>query len=358
MQHKLLVLSAISCAFLLTASAQQPPIASGANRGSNIAERNPTSSALDRQAAAAPMDVTKVRRDQAVITLKGGCEPIGTLQPASDCVKVVTREQFETLIHAVQPEMTAENQRSFAESYGRLLVLSDTARALHLEDDPGTRALIRLMAQRVLAEGVTRYYAEQFAHPTDEQIDAYYKQNNARYIEATLERIIIPRAQVPSDKPKPTEAEAEAAAEKLRQRWIAGEDPSKLQKAAFTSAGLAGGGSPNISLGPRRPGSLPPNQETVFHLKVGEVSSVYSDAAAFYLYKVVSIRQVQLSEVKDAIVKVLQQRQLQDKMEEIARSATPELNDDYFGPATGGGQAPAGGHLAPEASAKPGNSPD
>ena len=51
-------------------------------------------------------------------------------------------------------------------------------------------------------------------------------------------------------------------------------------------------------MGARRPGSLPEAHEGVFELKAGEVSPVYSDPAALYIYKVVSVRQVPLSEVK------------------------------------------------------------
>jgi hypothetical protein len=39
-----------------------------------------------------------------------------------------------------------------------------------------------------------------------------------------------------------------------------------------------------------------------------------------------------LSEVKDTIVKTLEQQQLQAKLEAVGRSATPVLNDEYFGP--------------------------
>ncbi|HZD31982.1 MAG TPA: hypothetical protein VE779_10030 [Candidatus Angelobacter sp.] len=106
-----------------------------------------------------------------------------------------------------------------------------------------------------------------------------------------------------------------------------------LQKAAYESAGATGPETPDVNLGVRRPGTLPVNQESVFQLKAGEVSQVYADPAAFYLYKVVSVRTIPLSEVKDSIVKTLQQQQVQDKLEEITKSATPELNLQYFGPA-------------------------
>ena len=192
---------------------------------------------------------------------------------------------------------------------------------------------MQFVTQQVLADGVRRHYTDEYAHPSDQQIQAYYDKSSAKYTEVTLERIIIPRAQATDDKPKPSEAEWTAAAEKLRQEWVAGGDPVKLQHAAFEAAGITSTGAPEISLGARRPGGLPVDQESVFQLKSGEVSKVYTDPAAGYVYKVVSARQFPLSEEKESIIKALQKQDLQDKLEAISKSATPELNEEYFGPA-------------------------
>ena len=80
------------------------------------------------------------------------------------------------------------------------------------------------------------------------------------------------------------EAEADqeaqkALAEKIRQRWVAGEDPTKLEKEAMDSSGVKTT-PPDVNVGARRPGSLPEAHEAVFDLKAGEISPVYSDPAA------------------------------------------------------------------------------
>jgi hypothetical protein len=280
---------------------------------------------------------------------------MGTVQPAPNCITTVTRAQFEKIVNALQPDMPPDSKRNFATNYGKMLVFADAARALHMEDDPGVQAIMQFMALRVLADGVTRHYTEEYAHPSEQQIQAYYTQNSAKYRESVLERIIIPHNQGTSDKPKPSEAEEKAAAEKLRQRWAAGEEPGKLQQAAYEAIGVTGAGTPDVSLGARRPGSLPINQEPVFQLRAGEVSELYSDQAAYYVYKVLSVREIPLSEVKDQIVKALQQQQLQDKMEEINKSATPVLSEEYFGPAPSG--PPTQHRPAPGAAPAPGGSP-
>lgn len=303
------------------------------------------------------VNTSSVGMDQPVITLKGTCTAAADAAPPKDCVSTVTRAQFEKLTEALQPSMTADSRRAFATNYGRLLVFVDAARALHLENDPGVQLVLQFVTDQVLAESVKRHYAEQYSHPSDQQVQDYYNQNSAKYVEATLERIIIPRSPGSAEKPKPAEAEEKAAADKVRERWVGGEDPVKLQQAAYQAVGVTSPGTPEISMGAKRAGSLPPSQEAVFQLKAGEVSPVYSDSAAFYVYKVVSIKPVPIGDVKDSIVKTLQQQQLQQKLEEIGKSATPVLNEAYFGPGAVAG-APAmaarpGASVSPNAGTSP-----
>ena len=61
--------------------------------------------------------------------------------------------------------MAADSKRQFATNYGRLLVFSDAARALHLENDPNVQQIIQFVTNQVLAEGLKRHYTEQYAHP-------------------------------------------------------------------------------------------------------------------------------------------------------------------------------------------------
>jgi hypothetical protein len=349
MQRQIITVLAILCAFFASGYGQT---------GTAGATAAPPIHSPDKQAAAATGDTnapkanpSAVGMDQAVITLQGGCEPEGGITPAKACVKTVTRAEFERIATALQPNMADEAKRGFATNYGRLLIYADAARGLQLENDPNVQQIIQFVTNQVLADGLRRHYAEAFAHPSEQQIQDYYTQNSGKYLEAKLQRIIIPHEPSTGDKPTANEAEEKAAAEKARQRWVAGEDPVKIQQSAFEAAGVKGNSTPEIDIGPRLPGSLPVDQEGVFQLKAGEISQVYSDPAASYVYKVVSVRTIPLSEVKDSISKILQQQQLQDKLQAIGKSATPVLNDEYFGPppaapaagSPAAGRQPAGG---------------
>ena len=347
MQRQMIAVLAISCVLISAGYAQTANPGAGPVPQMHGPEKQAPTAAATGSTGAPVANPSAVGMDQPVITLKGGCEPKGDITPSKDCVSNITRAQFEKLTTALQPDMSAEAKRGFATNYGKLLVFSDAARALHLEDDPNVRQIMQFLANQVLAEGLKRHYAEQFARPSDQQIQDYYNQNSAKYLEATLQRLIIPHKQEAGDKPKPSEAEVTAAAEKIRQRWIAGEDPAKLQQAAFEAAGLTSATVPSVDMGAKRPGSLPVNQESVFQLKAGEISQPYSDPAAGYIYKVVSVRPIPLSEVKDSIVKTLQQQQSQQKLEEIGKSATPVLNEEYFGPPPAAAAPATGGRPAP-----------
>ncbi len=328
---------AISCALSCASygSQQQPSAPSAADAS---AQSSPA------PATAVPSSTPAVPMTETVLTLKGACKPeTGAATPAPGCISSLTREQFEKLITFLtppdRPPMPPDKRRTFATQYAKLLTFADAARAMGLENDPRVQEIFSFAKNQILTEALNQHIFEQYSHPTDQQIADYYKQNSAKYIEATLQRIVIPRFTAGADKPKPSEAEEKAYAEKIRERWVAGEDADKLQKEASEHA--ASPGVPATTMGARRPGSLPEAHESVFNLKAGEISELFSDPASFYIYKVVSVRQVPLSEVQASISSTLQRQMAVDRIQQIQNSVTPVLNEAYFGPETPPG-APTG----------------
>jgi parvulin-like peptidyl-prolyl isomerase len=273
---------------------------------------------------------------EPVLTLKGACQPqAGATTPPPGCVSSLTREQFEKLVKALsppdRPPMTPDVMRSFATQYAKLLTFADVARSMGMENDPQVQQIMQFAKNQILTEALNRRITEEYSHPTDQQIEDYYKDNSKKYLEVTLQRIILPRNQGNADKPKPSEADEKAYVDKIRARWVAGEDPEKLEKEAAEQASV---NTPpaNVNVGPRRLGTLPEAHEAVFELKPGEISQPFSDPASFYIYKVVSVRTVPLSEAKAAITSTLQRQLVTDKIQQIQGSVTPVLNDAYFGP--------------------------
>ncbi len=345
MSRYTLMALAISCVFSYASYAQdsaakpQQPAPSASTSSQNSASApaaSPTPSAPAEPPAKTLPSTSVVPMTEAVITLKGACEPkAGTATAPPGCVSSLTREQFEKMVKALtppdRPPMPPDVMRNFATQYSKLLIFADAARGMGLENDPRVLQIMQFAKNQILTEALNQHVTEEYSHPTDQQIEDYYKENSKKYLEVTLQRIIVPRNPGAADKPKPSEAEEKAYADQIHQRWVAGEDPEKLEKEATEHAGV-GTGMANVNVGPRRPGTLPEAHEAVFDLKPGEISEVYSDPASFYIYKVVSVRQVPLSEAKASITTTLQRQLVADKIQQIQKSVTPVLNDTYFGP--------------------------
>ncbi len=327
---------ALSCAITCSSYAQQAgaPPASTAAQPSGEKAAAPASTANATVTKGAP-EAGNVPMTETVITLKGACQSKAGSTPPAGCVSSLTRAQFEKLTNALQPAdrgpVPPEVKRRFATQYAKLLAFADAARELGLENDPRVQEIYGFAMNQILAESLQQHYKEEFAHPSDQQIEDYYNQHRKDYREVTLQRIIIPVNQGNPGKPKPTEDEIKVYAEKIRERWIVGEDPAKLQKEAMEHSGMSSV-SPDINLGARRPGSLPEAHNGVFDMQPNQVSQAFSDAAAIYIYKVLSTRQIPLSEVKTTISQAVQQQMFSDKMKELEAAVTPELNDKYFGP--------------------------
>ena len=323
---------AMSCAICSPGYAQMNPMQPAAHPQATGQAPAPAAT----PAKATTPSVSAVPMTEPVLTLKGACPAKNGVVPKG-CVASMTRQQFEALTNALQPAdkgpVPPDIRRKFATQYAKLLTFADAARELGLENDPKVQQIFHFAQNQILAESLNQHYVEKYAHPSDQEVQAYYDQNKKKYLEATLQRIIIPMQQATAEKPKPDQEAQKALAEKLRQRWVAGEDPTKLQKEAMDSSDVKTS-PPDVNVGARRPGSLPEAHEGVFDLKAGEISQVYSDPAALYIYKVVSVRQVPLSEVKTQIAQTVQRETFSQKLDEIQKAVTPELNDAYFGPET------------------------
>ena len=82
-----------------------------------------------------------------------------------------------------------------------------------------------------------------------------------------------------------------------------------------------------------------------------------TDAAASYIYKMVSVRQIPLADVKNSITKDIHNQELRDKIMQISESMTPELNEAYFGPEKSASMAPEPGTPGPEGASAPAPKP-
>lgn len=309
---------ALSCALAPFAAGQEGGTTSGKPLGRAM---------KPGQTTELPASAASVKPSDAVISLTGACKD-GT---QSGCVTAVSREQFEQMANAVKPGMTTDARRNFAIQYGKILAFSDQARALGLQDEPRFKEILQFVTDQLLTERLNEHYSNEYTNQSDQKIEEYYKQNLHKYIEAELQRIIIPSQPAAAEVTKPTDAEQKAYVDKVRQQWVAGADPATLQKEAFARMGLSGS-TPDVNLKNHTPAMIPPDQASVFDMKPGEISQPFTDTAGSYIFKMVSEKEKPLSDVKAQIAKTLHDQMMRDKIQELTESVKPELNEAYFGP--------------------------
>jgi len=262
--------------------------------------------------------------------------------------------------------MTPQLKRQLASVYPRLLVMSKEAEKHGLQNSPQYKETMKFARMQILTNELQRSIQEEADKVPQQDIDDSYKKNPEAYQQYSLERLFVPRmkqsgedaeanekkenekeseketpeqekAKQEQEKAKQEQGEQEMAklAESLRARAVAAEDFAKLQKEAFTAAGMTVE-SPTVTMKVRRTG-LPPAHVAVFDLKPGEVSVVLNDSGGHYVYKMVSKEQLPLDQVKEEIRGALRTQRVRDAMDKVQNSFKTETNEAYFGPAGPGG---------------------
>jgi len=332
--------------------------------------------------AAAP--VPEVAPTAPVLTIKGVCPATapkaktaapGTKSPAAakepakssaNCETVITRAEFEKMASGIAPNMTPQLKRQLASVYPRLLVMSKEAEKHGLQNSPQYKETMKFARMQILTNELQRSIQEEADKVPQQDIDDSYKNNPEAYQQYSLERLFVPRmkqsgedaeanekkenekeseketpeqekAKQEQEKAKQEQGEQAMAklAESLRTRAVGAEDFAKLQKEAFTAAGMTVE-SPTVTMKVRRTG-LPPAHVAVFDLKPGEVSVVLNDSGGHYVYKMVSKEQLPLDQVKEEIRGTLRTQRVRDAMDKVQNSFKTETNEAYFGPAGPGG---------------------
>jgi len=286
--------------------------------------------------------ISNLAPDAPVITISGFCDnPPADVTAASNCKTVITRAQFEKVIDAIQPNMSARARREFALRYSDALVMAKKAEQLGLDKGANYEEQMKFARIQVLFRELNKAIQEKASQISDKDIEDYYYNNKARFEKAEMDRIFVPKARqlaAPSDttlsdadrqeRSQESERTMKKEAESLLARAVAGEEFATLQADAYQVAGIKNS-VPNTSMVIRR-SSLPPNQVSAMDLKPGEVSSVLTDPAGYVIYKVKAKDVLPLDQSRDEIKVTLRSQRMQDEMRAIQGSATPALDEVYF----------------------------
>jgi hypothetical protein len=287
-------------------------------------------------------EASKARPDTPVITIRGLCSKPTPAEGTSNCRNVITRAEFEKTLAAVQSEMPLAARRQFAMRYANALVMAQRAHEMGLDQGPDFEEHMKLARLQVLSDELNQALQRKFSVVSDQEVEDYYHSAAASYEEADLQRIFIPRVrqlatpkvELSADEDKKRTQESEntmkAEADKLHVRAVAGENFDKLQEDALQFAGIKSGPA-NTSMRKVGRGSLPPGQVSAMDLKPDEVSAVLSDQSGYFIYKAGVKDTKPLDQVRDEIRETLRIQRADDTLRSIQQSASPTLDDGYFG---------------------------
>lgn len=323
-----------------------------------------------------PGPEAQVAPDAAVITIKGVCEK--SANPASDCNTVITRNQFEKIVSAVQPNMPKQVQKQMAGRLVEFMVLSQKAHEMGLDQGPNFDEQMYLNRLQVLARLAGEQIQKDASKISDSEIQDYYKQHSDEFKTISYDKIYVPKqksgtttnstAPDAQKQRQAAEGEMKQEAEKLRTRAAAGEDFVKLQQAAYDFAGMKlVASASNTRVDKVSKAHMLGNDASIFELKKGDVSQVIDDPQGFMIYKVEDMQDQPLADVHEEITRAVQSQKLKAASDVIQKQVTEDTtyNTAYFAvpqpPSLRkpGEEAPAAPSAAPRgqkpASSTPGN---
>ena len=282
-----------------------------------------------------------VAPDAAVVVVHGVCPNNAAPANSDACKVVITKQQFVAMLGGMSIASqlsTPSAMRGFAESYSQLLALASAGEKAGAENDPRFQELMRIARIRALADTYRHSLEEKYGNPSQQEIEAYYKENIDKYEALKVERIIVPTAnfnRTPAARAEYDNKIKDLAAD-IRERAARGEETQKLQDEAYKALNLPA--SPRTDLGLKRHGGLPAAiEKDLFALRPGEVTKLESEPSGLNIYKLRSRDTIPVESVKGEIVRDLHKKNMEEAIKSVTGAVHPELNDQFFGPIGGRG---------------------
>ncbi len=282
----------------------------------------------EREPVALPLTTT-LAKDYPVITVTSPCKT-GT------CQSVITREEFEELVNAINPRMIKLERHQLAQNYAKMLALESEALRHGLDKKPEMQALLRYVRASALGGGAYRQVLREAGDNSPEQVEKFYKANQASYDRYTFQRLFIPVVKQQreakslenisdAENANASAGEMKALAEKMHTRAAAGEDFKLLQKEVFDQAGIKG--DPSVDISDVMRGTLSAEQNQAFDLAPGTISSIISDATGYYVFKVVAKRTPPFEAVREQVAIEMANKR---SGTELKRIENAKINEAYF----------------------------
>ena len=309
----------------------------------------PTSPSPEQPSSKEASDHEHVALTGAVITIQGLCEAAKPLDPEKKpCTTVVTQEAFERLVNSMNitdKRLSQETRRNLAETYGEYLMLERSAVQAGLENTPQFAEVMRWWRLRTLADMYRGGLRAKFAHPSAEEIHAYYTEKLPSFDRVRVERVVVPRSSVKVDEKNEADQKAFAMAQTARERLEKGEAPALVQKDIYAQLKMEA--TPVPDLGRLGRSNFPQDEvDEVFSLAPGQVSKVEKEAS-YVIYKINAKETLSEESQKEEIAHEIAQRKFSDAMRAVSEPVKIEFNDAYLGPPVVPGRSNSGGMTNP-----------
>lgn len=320
------LLTRLSLAGALTLFFFQNPAKGPDNKSQPPGASSNTKTSADKPETVAP--------GKPVITVHGVCDTSNAKAPTPDaCVTVVTREQFENLEQALHPgsEMPAKARNNLAKLYAEYITIEAATRKTGVEDTAEFREFTNWMRVLAASEYYRRQLQQKYSNPSQQEIDAYYREHLAEYEKVKVLRVLIPRANASAPNADEFDRKAHEAAKAAQANLVTGMDATQVQMNAYLALGLQG--PPPVDLGTRRRKDfLGDEASEVFSLKAGEVTQVQTEPKNYVIYKVVSRETTPEEDLQKSISAQITETKFSDTMKALVDKTSVNLNEQYFGP--------------------------
>ena len=228
----------------------------------------------------------------------------------------ITRLDFEQLLQQYRPEVqewAGHNKGQVMRDLVTLELLAQEGTKLHLDQDPGVQAQIRLRIKDILARSVVNKYVTERSSITEDAIRKHYEATKDEYTvgeQVTASHILVQ-----------TDSEAQEVLKELKQ----GKDFADIARARSLDSSAPQGGD----LGTFGRGDMVPDFEKVaFALKVGELSAPVHTQYGYHIIKVTQrtpARTKPLDEVKEDVRNALISRYIDTLLDNLRRTAKVQI---------------------------------
>ncbi|MDX1582545.1 MAG: peptidylprolyl isomerase [Thermoanaerobaculia bacterium] len=244
----------------------------------------------------------------------------------------LTVAELESAIATLPDEYRAyaagPGKKSFAEDLLRMKRLAQAAEESGVADDPMVEAQVELARVNTLANAQVEQMRESI-EVDPERVESLYEERKNQFERAKARHILIAFEGSPAaGEDAPTEEEAKAEAEAIRERIEGGADFAEIAKAESDDQGSGARGG---ELGEFSRGQMVPEFENaVFTAGEGELTPVVRTQFGYHVIQVQERDVMTLEEVREQLATELRQQKLQEQIESFGEGTETTFDESYF----------------------------